>query len=449
MTTYDPGEVGRSRSIDSGIPATGWRHLVTASDLTGRLALAGAIAVGLAVPLIWVAAQFYAPIDHDTGAILYFSDRWWAGERLYVDLIDVNPPLVFILGLLPVLIRQWTGLPEPAALIACVAATSILSTFVVWRLLAWRAGQLGRGEPGTLTSILVPLALLFALLTPGELGQREHLMVVLTVPYVVLTALRLEGRRVPLVIALGIAMAAAAGFALKPFFLLVPALIELFVLWVRRGQALRDPVPWTMGAMWAAYVGLTLLAFPEYGDVILPMTLEFYSRLGDSSPLVAFNRGFLPIEAGIGVLAIVTVLMVRSRLCQTLALFAIGTAITTIVQGKGWSHQWLHADLAFILLGRPSWRRPPSATARPTSCASGAWAPRWRSACWPSPTSPPTTTSRRGSGSTAWAMTAASAGRSRWSTPSRTRTISWPCRPGSIRSSRWSTTPGRGWPAPT
>ncbi|BBK30047.1 hypothetical protein EDC65_4707 [Stella humosa] len=351
MTTYDPGEVGRSRSIDSGIPATGWRHLVTASDLTGRLALAGAIAVGLAVPLIWVAAQFYAPIDHDTGAILYFSDRWWAGERLYVDLIDVNPPLVFILGLLPVLIRQWTGLPEPAALIACVAATSILSTFVVWRLLAWRAGQLGRGEPGTLTSILVPLALLFALLTPGELGQREHLMVVLTVPYVVLTALRLEGRRVPLVIALGIAMAAAAGFALKPFFLLVPALIELFVLWVRRGQALRDPVPWTMGAMWAAYVGLTLLAFPEYGDVILPMTLEFYSRLGDSSPLVAFNRGFLPIEAGIGVLAIVTVLMVRSRLCQTLALFAIGTAITTIVQGKGWSHQWLHADLAFILLG--------------------------------------------------------------------------------------------------
>ena len=351
MTTFDPGELTRDSSAGRAIPAPRWRDLILASDLAGRLAFAAAVLVGLAVPLVWVAAQFYAPIDHDTGAILYFSDRWWAGERLYVDLIDVNPPLVFILGLVPVLIRQWTGLPEPAALIACVAAASIASAFVSWRLLAWRAAQMGRGDPGTLTATLVPLALLFALLTPGELGQREHLMVVLTVPYVVLTALRLEGRRLPLAVGILIAASAAAGFALKPFFLLVPAIIELFVLWVRRGQAFGDAVPWTMGALWAGYVALTFLAFPEYGGTILPMTLELYSRLGDSSPMVAFNRGFLPIEAGILVLGVVTVLMVRSRLCQTLALFAIGTAITTIVQGKGWSHQWLHADLAFILLG--------------------------------------------------------------------------------------------------
>ncbi len=351
MTTFEPSDLGRDATTTGGIPVPRWRDLAIANDLPGRLAFAAAIALGLAVPVIWVAAQFYAPIDHDTGAILYFSDRWWAGERLYVDLIDVNPPLVFILGLLPVVIKQWTGLIEPAALIACVAAASVGSTFVTWRLLARRAAQLGRGESGLLTATLVPLALLFALLTPGELGQREHLMVVLTVPYVVLTALRLEGRSVPVFFAILVATAAATGFALKPFFLLVPALIELFVLCVRRGQALRDPVPWTMGALWAAYVALTLVAFPEYGQTILPMTLEFYSRLGDSSPLVAFNRGFLPIEAGIAVLAMVTVLMVRSRLCQALALFAIGTAITTIIQGKGWSHQWLHADLAFILLG--------------------------------------------------------------------------------------------------
>jgi hypothetical protein len=351
MTTFDPSELSAQGTARPSIPATRWRDIAAAGDWTGRLAFAAAVAVGLAVPLVWVAAQFYAPIDHDTGAILYFADRWWAGERLYVDLIDVNPPLVFILGLVPVLLRQWTGLAEPTSLIGCVMVASVLSTFAAWRLLAWRSSRIAHGQSGTLTATLVPLALLFALLTPGELGQREHLMVVLTVPYVVLTALRLEGYRVALPIAILIALAAAAGFALKPFFLIVPALIELFVLWVRRGAAFRDPVPWTMAAFWAAYVALTLVAFPEYGRDIVPRTLELYSRLGDSSPMVAFNRGFLPIEAGILVLAVVTLLMVQSRLCQTLALFAIGTAITTIVQGKGWSHQWLHADLAFILLG--------------------------------------------------------------------------------------------------
>ncbi|BBK35563.1 hypothetical protein STAQ_06410 [Allostella sp. ATCC 35155] len=351
MTILEPGKMPGDAVAPRDTPLEGWRQATRTGDLAGRLAFAGAIALGLTVPMVWVIAQFSASIDHDTGAILYFSDRWWAGDRLYVDLIDVNPPLVFILGLVPVLIRQWTGLTEPAALIACVLAAGMLSTAVAWRLLVWRAQQIGQGRTGTLTATLVPLAMLFALLTPGELGQREHLMVVLTLPYLVLTALRLEERPVAMPVAVAIAMLAAAGFALKPFFLLVPALIEGFVLLTRRGRAFRDPVPWAMAAFWVGYAGLTLAAFPEYGSTIVPWTFEYYSRLGDSSPMVAFGRGFLPTEIGILVLGGVTLLMVRSRLCQVLALFAVGAAITTIVQGKGWSHQWLHADLGFVLLG--------------------------------------------------------------------------------------------------
>ncbi|MCC7273226.1 MAG: hypothetical protein IT561_11210 [Alphaproteobacteria bacterium] len=352
MTSIDPARNLASAKPLSGRTAAGfgWRFLAAEGDLVGRLALAAAVAFGLAVPLVWAAAQFYAPLDHDTGAILYFAHRWLLGDRLYVDLIDVNPPLVFVLGLVPVVVHRALGISEPTALIGTVVVASVLSAWVTWRLLAMRSRQLGRGEMGSLTATLVPLALLFALLTPGELGQREHLMVMLTVPYVVFTALRLERRTVPMPLAVGIALAAATGFALKPFFLVVPALLEGFILVVCGRRAFRDPVPWTMAAVWAAYVGATLLLFREYVDTILPMTFEYYSRLGDSSPMVAFNRGFLPVEAGIAVLALVAGFMVRSRTAQCLALFAIGAAATTIIQGKGWSHQWLHADLAFILL---------------------------------------------------------------------------------------------------
>ena len=39
---------------------------------------------------------FLPPLNHDAAALLHFSQRWLAGERLYVDLIDVNPPLIFV-----------------------------------------------------------------------------------------------------------------------------------------------------------------------------------------------------------------------------------------------------------------------------------------------------------------------------------------------------------------
>ncbi|MGE0714254.1 MAG: hypothetical protein AB7P02_02325 [Alphaproteobacteria bacterium] len=351
MTTIEPaGDLASAKTLSAATAGIGWRQLVAADDLAGRLALAAAVAFGLAVPLIWAIAQFNAPLDHDTAAILYFSHRWWLGDRLYVDLVDVNPPLVFILGLVPVLVHRLTGISEPSALIATVLGSSVLASWVTWRLLAVRSRAMGRGETGVFTAMLVPLALLFALLTPGELGQREHLMVVFTIPYVMLTALRLEGRDLPARVTVAIAVAAALGFALKPFFLVVPALLEVFVLAVRGRRAFRDPVPWAMAAVWAAYVAGSALFFPEYHRTILPMTFEYYSRLGDSSPMVAFNRGFLPVEAGIAVLAAVAGLTVRSRPAQCMALFAIGAAVTTVIQGKGWSHQWLHADLGFILL---------------------------------------------------------------------------------------------------
>jgi len=43
------------------------------------------------------------PINHDVAAILDVSARWVGGEKLYVEVIDENLPLTFVVHALPVL----------------------------------------------------------------------------------------------------------------------------------------------------------------------------------------------------------------------------------------------------------------------------------------------------------------------------------------------------------
>ena len=56
-----------------------------------------------ALPVLWLAGYFFPPINHDVAAILDVSGRWVGGEPLYVEVIDENLPLTFIVHTLPVL----------------------------------------------------------------------------------------------------------------------------------------------------------------------------------------------------------------------------------------------------------------------------------------------------------------------------------------------------------
>ena len=70
------------------------------------------------------------------------------------------------------------------------------------------------------------------------------------------------------------------GFALKPHFLAIPVLVELCVALGRaremgwpaaRRASLRDPVPWSMALVWAAYAASLPLLFPQYLNFVVPL----------------------------------------------------------------------------------------------------------------------------------------------------------------------------------
>src|ERR1700722_8968227 len=76
--------------------------------------------------LVYVPALLFLPVvllpalNHDVAALLAFSQRWLDGEALYSRLIDANPPLIFVLNLLPAALARYATLEPVAALLLCL-----------------------------------------------------------------------------------------------------------------------------------------------------------------------------------------------------------------------------------------------------------------------------------------------------------------------------------------
>ncbi|MBX6373850.1 MAG: hypothetical protein IRZ13_06370 [Acetobacteraceae bacterium] len=280
------------------------------------------------------------PLNHDVAAVLNFAERWLAGERLYRDLIDVNPPLIFVLNLVPAALGAWTPLDSVQALLLCVLGLCALC----WRLtLALLRGAAGAARQGPIESAvmraMVPMVLVVA---AYDFAQREHIMATVALPYCALAARRIAGvAPPPRRLAFGVALLAALGFALKPHFLAVPTLVEAVVL-LHRGpmRALRDPVPWLMAAVWLVYVAAIPLFFPDYFGFVVPLVWAYYLDIAEFS---AWEVLISPIlgPAALALAVVLPVALLRrgaGPLAQTLAAAALGALVSAVVQHKGWTY---------------------------------------------------------------------------------------------------------------
>src|SRR5579872_4628317 len=146
----------------------------------------------LAVPCLWAVFYLLPPLDGDVAAILDYAVRMVAGERLYVDLFDVNPPLIFWLNIGPAWIADRLALDPAVVFVACVLMLQGASLALCRRPIA-ALRELGH----PIARAALPLAgLSILLILPRHnFGQREPLMVGFALPYLALAAVRLAGGR--------------------------------------------------------------------------------------------------------------------------------------------------------------------------------------------------------------------------------------------------------------
>lgn len=306
----------------------------------------------LVLPVAWVIAYLTPPLNHDVAVILAIADRWLGGERMYVDLIDVNPPLIFMLNLIPAALSRVAGMDDTQALVVCVTALAGWSVYVSWRMFPALAGS-DAASARSQSMIFLPLVLFLAIVYPGEMfAQREHLMLLGAVPYALLAAARHDGIAMPRGRIVAIALIAGLGFALKPHFLAIPVLIELYLLMVRGWRkTFTDMVPWIVLGVMVGYVAAAWLVTPEYFTAVLPLVFGSYEEIGGNNPLhVLYGRLLAPFMLMLAPLAVAAFLLPLSPLARMAALAALGGTVSGVMQAKGWPYHLLPAQVMILML---------------------------------------------------------------------------------------------------
>ncbi len=305
---------------------------------TERAGAALAAALPWAVWVIGAAPRLAPPwtLNHDAAWFAHVAGRWLDGATLYVDVVDVNPPLIVYLSALPAWLAAASGLPVAAVVHAAVLAAGLVSLLLAGSILR-------RAEPGAWRrcAVMVAVAAIVTALPGADFAQREHLTLIAVVPL----ALRwtVASPRIPLPQRIAIGALAGLGVALKPI------LVAAFgVAWAVRRWAGAVPCR----AEHAAAAGV----LAAYAGHVLLLPAEMRAGLWETAALAwhsygGYDAGWAEVvghprawtAAALALAAAGWPQRHRSPGSRTLAGFAGLLLAAAMVQHKGFAYHYLPA----------------------------------------------------------------------------------------------------------
>jgi hypothetical protein len=285
-----------------------------------------------------------SPLKDDIAWLLYVARRWLAGRELYVDVVEVNPPLIVWISAIPMQIASWLR----------VGAQYTAIPFFVAAVLgcAWWTACLLRGS-GPLFEDRLPvfaaIGTVLLVVPAGDLGQREHLLIAASLPYLALFARSLDGDRSTWRDTLIAGVLAGLGCALKPRYAGVFVVLEGLAL--LRGLNPFNTRSLAAMATMVAYAASVAVFCPAYLRRAVPLALALYGAtdvplrhlLADSARLIFGQAVALALwwhrRAR----------MPQANLMLSLVVFAIAATAICLTDGKDWFYHRLPATIATVL----------------------------------------------------------------------------------------------------
>ena len=280
----------------------------------------------------------------DLSWMLWGAEVGLSGGKLYRDFIEVNPPLIIVLNMIPQAVSRATGFSALLMYDLFVALLLVMSLWLTRRIYR-KAEEAGQGPPWEW--VLPTLLFGFLVIAPTfrAWGQREFITAVLVLPYIALALERAHERAPSIGTVVTAAVLCAIGIGIKPHFVIPLVAIESFVL-SRRGvvrTALRPEII-IVGALLVVYLLLSMVLWPDY--------FRFMRELGGASAYADFFAGQLKVLLHFGtvysVMAILVSLAVPSRvswrpLRLLMMLATAGFLFGAIAQQKGFDYHLLPA----------------------------------------------------------------------------------------------------------
>lgn len=321
---------------------------------------------------LFIIRLFYSAILHplymgwDPGLHLNAAQLILQGKVPYVDMMDVNPPLVWYIDMIPAFWSNLFHIPAPQAFTLFLACVILYSASTCYYLFFYCADNKKSTDTATYIAFIVAL-IYFNFLLRHDFGQRETIFVLYYLPFFVLRWLCWNNRAPKQIwISILIGVIGGLGICLKPYFLIPALAVEAYFLLNKNifdlktykhfispdalaaiGAALAYVIHFLLmpAAMRENYFGFVVPAFMlgySYWDVSLGNSFSSPDKR-DVFWLMVFSCAFA--------------LSVRrtSGLIEPLIIFAVTSNIPYLMQFKGWAYHdqpVLAASLilAFILV---------------------------------------------------------------------------------------------------
>lgn len=303
----------------------------------------------LGVTTVVLFAALRSPLKDDIAWLLYVAHRWMSGRELYVDVIEVNPPLIIWLSAGPLAVARWLGVTPQSVAMPAFALIALAS--------AWWSACLLRPIGGLFAwriPVFAVVGSVLLIIPASDLGQREHLLVAAFLPYLILFARTLDpapdGTGPRAVTASAVGVLAALGCAFKPQYGIVFVALE----GVAFSNGLR---PWRAAPIGAAatlagYLGLVAYVCPAYLRHAVPMALALYGATDVSFGALLLKSAPLLAAEGLALF-----LWWRDRrtlasasLLMTGMVFAVLSSVICFIDGKDWFYHRLPATVITLLV---------------------------------------------------------------------------------------------------
>jgi hypothetical protein len=304
----------------------------------------------------------FPPVGHDQLWCLYVAQRMLAGAKLYgPELFESNPPFIMWASLFLAHVAQLTHIPITVLFKLAVSSLGLASALISLNILRRIYPTLTQA---TLWFLAFAYIVIFAVMPARDFGQRDHLLAILCLPYVLAAALdaikHQPQNRVPHIsplrcgfdptplptsLRLLIAIAAAIGICLKPHnaLLLLTTELLLLVYTARPRRFLPRVELSTILATGALYLLAVHKLTPDYLTEVVPLLKDVYWAIGHLSPFQLLGES---IQLHILLAITLTALIGRGRHDRP-AIFLLAAGIASTVayylQGTGWYYQQIPA----------------------------------------------------------------------------------------------------------
>jgi hypothetical protein len=303
----------------------------------------------LPIALVFVAViglRLVVPLNTDVAWLLTVGERVLDGQRLYSDIVEINPPMA-VLALLPgIALARALGLDPKYVIDAQILLLAIASMLATARILRLSSAL----DPVKWVPLGIWTAAVLTVLPMFVFGQREHIATLTFLPALAVYALRCNREPVPLWALLTSGIGAGITLAFKPFFAVPVALcIILTAVRARSWPVLFAPENLIAGGLVTAFSCFTYVHYPEYFTVTYPLVRDTYLSWSMPASVVILNSATL-----VWVIAVASIFLTRgkreldSAVLVTL-LASLGFAVSFFLQRRGWAYH-SYPMVAIVLL---------------------------------------------------------------------------------------------------